>query len=179
MDQASTGSTAWFAVLTKPRAESIASTHLRRQGFEVLDCRLRKSRPGAEGLREQVEPLFPRYVFLRSCASGQTLGPVRSTRGVAGVVRFGNRTPTVPEAVIDALRARQDHSGCVQLDPPGSMSPGDRVQVRQGPLYGLEGVFETECSLNRVRLLVEVLGAPVRVTLPKSQWARSLLTDWS
>lgn len=169
---------AWFAVLTKPRSEAIAAVHLDRQGFEVMACRLRRSLPRSEGIRELVEPLFPRYVFVRTCASGHTLGPVRSTRGVSGVVRFGNRTPIVPDPVIDAIRAREDDCGFVQLDAPG-MSPGDRVQVRQGPLTGLEGIFESTSGMDRVRLLIDVLGAPVHVTLPRSQLARSFITDWA
>lgn len=177
MDPSPIEDTAWFAVLTKPRAESLASQHLARQGFEVMDCRLRRTRPGSQGLRTQVEPLFPRYLFLRSCASGQRLGPVRSTRGVSGVVRFGSRTPIVPDTVIDAIRARQDEQGYVHLDPPG-LAQGDRVRVTEGPMCGLEGIFEDTCGTERVRLLIHVLGAPVHVTLPRSQLARSLLTDW-
>lgn len=169
--------TAWFAVLTKPRAESLACQHLTRQGFEVLDCRLRRTRLGAKGLLTQVEPLFPRYLFLRSCASGQKLGPVRSTRGVSGVVRFGARTPTVPDTVIAAIRARQDDLGFVQLDPP-SLELGERVRVCDGPMFGLEGIFEEACGADRVRLLVHLLGAMVHVTLPRSQLARSLRADW-
>jgi len=59
------------------------------------------------------------------------------------------------------------------------MSPGDRVQVRQGPLTGLEGIFESASGMDRVRLLIDVLGAPIHVTLPRSQLARSFITDWA
>lgn len=168
-----TEGTAWFAVHTKPRSEALASVHLRRQGFEVLDCRIKRSRLGTDGLRSQVEPLFPRYLFVQSGAHGMQLGPIRSTRGVSQVVRFGSRTPSVPEPVIAAIKARQDDQGFVRLDPP-ELKPGDRVQVTEGPMCGLSGVFESQCGQARVRLLIDLLGTPVGVSLPRAHLARNL-----
>ncbi|AVP99895.1 transcription/translation regulatory transformer protein RfaH [Ahniella affigens] len=166
-------SAAWFAVLTKPRSEALAGLNLRRQGFEVLDCRLRRSRPGADGLCTQIEPLFPRYLFIRSDAHGLRLGPVRSTRGVSQVVRFGANTPSVPDPVIAAIVARQDADGFVRLDPPG-LCPGQRVKVTEGPMAGFEGIFESHSGHARVRLLIDLLGTPVQVTLPSAQLARRI-----
>lgn len=168
-----TPSSAWFAVLTKPRSEALASEHLGRQGFEVLDCRLKRSRPGARGLKQSIEPLFPRYLFVRSSADGLALGPIRSTRGVSQVLRFGNRTPVVPNAVIADLLARRDDEGFIKLNPP-NLVPGNRVQVTAGPLCGYQGIFQTHLGAERVRLLIDLLGTPVPLVLPAAQLARTL-----
>ena len=77
----------WFTVYTKPRQERIALENLERQGFRcflpmAVNPYQRRSARG-----QRIEPLFPRYLFLNAVADQQSLGPVRSTRGVATLVR--------------------------------------------------------------------------------------------
>jgi transcriptional antiterminator RfaH len=77
---------------------------LRRQAFDTYLplIRLPKRRRGK--WEEVIEPLFPRYLFLHIDASVVSVAPIRSTRGVVGLVRFGEMPVPVPEAVIDFLR---------------------------------------------------------------------------
>ena len=82
-------------------------------------------------MRDSIEPLFPRYLFLRADPAQHELARVRSTRGICGLVRFGAELARVPVAVIEALAARSDADGLVRLDPP-SMRPGDRVRIDTG-----------------------------------------------
>ena len=56
----------WYCVHTKPRAEALALEHLQRQAFECLLPRIQHSvLRGGRRLRV-IEPLFPRYLFLRA-----------------------------------------------------------------------------------------------------------------
>ena len=169
---------AWFAVMTKPRGEAQALEHLRRQGYQCFLPRARHLRRSASGMRETVEALFPRYVFLRARADGWTLGPVRSTRGVAGVVRFGNVPAHVPESVIAHIRSRIDGDDCVRLDVP-ELRVGDAVRVTEGPLSGMRAVFHSCSGTERVRLLMEILGERVAVVLPRSQLVVGFTHAWA
>lgn len=161
----------WFAVLTKPRAERIGRAHLERQGFE---CRLPLLRRAARtrGV-DAVEPLFPRYLFLRADPSRDDLARVRSTRGVCGLVRFGAEPARVPEPVVDALDARSDADGCVRLDPP-ALVEGAPVRIVDGPLAGLHAVFEARAAEDRVRLLVRLIGGDRPATVPLRHLAAHL-----
>lgn len=164
----------WFAVYTKPRQERFARDHLARQGFhcflpEALNpyqrqCRSRKPR---------IEPLFPRYLFLRAIPEIQNLAAVRSTRGVTGLVRSGYELIRVPEAIIEELNSRLDpDSGLVQLCAT-PLAPGDRVRVFEGPLAGLEGVLESDSGEERVLVLMELLGRQSRVEVDSLQLQRA------
>src|SRR3546814_830202 len=86
----------WHVAYTKPRQERIALENLERQDFEAylpMFKVFKKPRRGAASPQGQgmlaYEPMFPRYIFFRATRPEQSLGTLRSTRGVASVVRFG------------------------------------------------------------------------------------------
>ena len=148
----------WFAVYTKPRQEHIAREHLERQGFHCfLPLAVNPYQRRSER-KPRVEPLFPRYLFLNAVPDQQSLGPVRSTRGVCTLVRFGMQLATLPERVIETILQRRDpNSGFVQLDPV-PVGTGDKVRVFDGPFAGIEGIFKERKGENRALLLMSMLG---------------------
>ena len=106
----------------------------------------------------KAEPLFPRYLFLNAEPTQQSLAPVRSTRGVATLVRFGTKLANVSETVIRAIEKRRHReTGLIKLDPV-PVQPGDKVKVFDGPLSGLEGVFQENRGEARALLLMTLLG---------------------
>lgn len=164
----------WFAVYTKPRQERTALEHLQRQGFTCYlplahnPYQRRKRIVGAASAAKAAqraakkpttpEPLFPRYLFLNTAPGQQSLAPVRSTRGVANLVRFGTRLAEVHETVIQTIKNRQDpNTGLVTLDPV-PVEPGDTVKVFDGPLAGLQGVFQERKGESRALMLMSLLG---------------------
>jgi transcriptional antiterminator RfaH len=160
----------WFTVYTKPRQERIALENLERQGFHcflpmaINPYQRRTKSVGAASAAKKVfsgsqaGPLFPRYLFLNAIADQQSLGPVRSTRGVAGLVRFGMKLVTMPEQAIRAIRERLDPaSGLVRLDPV-PVEEGDTVKVFDGPMAGLQGIFRERKGEARAILLMNILG---------------------
>ncbi|MFO1496460.1 MAG: transcriptional activator RfaH [Lysobacterales bacterium] len=158
----------WFAVLTKPRAEGEAALRLAQQGFDCLYARTRRSVRAASGMLVRTESLFPRYVFLRSDPDLQSLAPVRSTRGVAGLVRFGGVPAVVPDLVIEQIRARMDpEDGFVRLQAP-VLTPGSPVRIHEGPFSGLDAIFEQYLGSERVRLLLVLLGSERGIVLPRA-----------
>lgn len=156
----------WFAVLTKPRAEAEAQLCLTRQGFETLFARTRRTVRAASGMVVRTESLFPRYIFLRSDPSLQSLEPVRSTRGVSTIVRFGGQPAVVPEVVIEQIRLRMDpDNGFVRLAPP-ELQPGARVRITEGPFSGMDAIFAANHGDDRVRLLLTLLGSEREIVVP-------------
>jgi len=154
----------WFAVFTKPRQEHIAKVHLERQGFECfLPMAVNPYQRRSRRRQVRIESLFPRYLFLKANANQQSLGPVRSTRGVCNLVRFGKQLITVPADVIRSIRARmQPNSGLIQIEPV-DLEPGDRVRVFDGPFAGLDGVFQSRNGEHRAVLLMKLLGRETTV----------------
>jgi transcriptional antiterminator RfaH len=164
----------WYAVVTKPRSESIAEAHLQRQGYECLWPRVHRMLRSAAGMKSRVESLFPNYLFLRADPDRISLAPVRSTRGAVGLVRFGAEPVAVPDAVIARIRERIDtEDGLVRLAAP-ELEPGQAVRVTEGPLLGWEAIFLAKEGFDRVRLLLQILGTAREVVLPRQQLGLSV-----
>ncbi len=153
----------WFAVYAKPGQERIALEHLQRQGFTCFLPMAINPYQRRSAKSPRIEPLFPRYLFLNAIADQQSLGPVRSTRGVSNLVRFGNELAIVPESVINLINGRCDaETGLVRLQPV-PVEIDDKVRVFDGPLAGLEGIFRERKGASRALLLMKLLGTEATV----------------
>ncbi|MCO5102135.1 MAG: transcriptional activator RfaH [Burkholderiaceae bacterium] len=150
----------WYVVYTKPRQEPTACRNLLRQHFEVwLPLMGKWIRKGADRVCIS-EPMFPRYLFLRPTQREQSLASVRSTPGAVGLVRFGERSPTLRDEAVALLRELADQTRV----PPGLPAPGSRVRVVAGPLAGLEALVAASAS-RRVEIFIGLLGRETRVSL--------------
>lgn len=158
----------WYAVQTKPRQESVAAEHMARQRYEIYLPKIRQSRRQRGFWRETVEPLFPRYLFVRTDPLIEDLSPIRSTRGVIGLVRFGQQIVPVPDVVVNAIKDSEDAEECVQVERRNIFRKGEIVRILEGPLEGLEGIFEAETGEQRALILLEALGKISRVYVERN-----------
>ena len=163
----------WYAVCCKPRQEAVAEENLLRQGFHTYlpRIRIRQRRRGA--WIDAVETLFPRYIFIRIDPQLRSTATVRSTRGVVGMVRFGGQPAVVPDAVMDALREREDAASGMHEDKRPLFNAGEAVKLVDGPLAGMEGVFTQTDGAKRVIVLLELLGKANKVTVSRDWIARA------
>ena len=155
----------WYLVQTKPRQERTALVNLVRQGYEAFLPLLRRQQRRQGRLVARVEPLFPRYLFVRLQAEKDNFAPIRSTLGVAQLVRFGSAYACVPDALVTEIQGRAGPDGVAE-QPPASFSAGDRVRVVAGPFAGYEGVFDAARGRDRVTLLLEIASRHVAIELP-------------
>jgi transcriptional antiterminator RfaH len=157
----------WYLVHTKPCAEGIARSNLERQGYEVYYPQLARTAHRDGRSKDAVVPLFPRYLFVGVAQGRQSLSPVRSTLGVASVVRFGLNYAVVPANVIRKLKERADPvTGLHRLNARGSLLRGARIKIADGVFRGLEGVFDRDLGADRVLVLLELLGQAAAVDVP-------------
>jgi len=155
---------AWFCIRTHLKREHIAEGHLRQiPGVDVFNPRLRLLRSTRRGRRWTTESLFPNYVFARFDLE-PTLERVMYTPAVKVVLRFGNRIPEIPDAVIEDLRqglAEMDSQ--VLTDAPVE---GDEVEIAAGAFVGTRAlVARVLPGKQRVRILLDVMGRSVPADL--------------
>jgi transcription antitermination factor NusG len=123
--------------------------------------------------REEVRPLFPGYLFGRFCLA-EKYRAVRWAIGVKDIVRSGEVPLPVDEAIIRMIRARMDEAGCVRIGP----SPGDEVEVVEGPLRGLRGILEREVGdRERVIVLLTAIEYQARVVIERRA-VRAIVGEW-
>jgi transcriptional antiterminator RfaH len=158
----------WYVVHTHPRGEARALANLRRQGFEAyLPC-YRARRRHAGRVHGVSKPLFPRYLFVALDIARQRWRAIQSTFGVSHLVGHAERPAALPHAVVEAIRAREDAQGMVQLGSAAAIQPGAKVQVVEGIFADRFGLFESIDDDTRVTVLLGILGRELRVTLPVS-----------
>jgi len=153
----------WYAVQTKPRQESLAEDNLCRQDYETYLPKILVRKRRRDKWTKVVEPLFPRYLFIRVDADQHSLAPVRSTLGVASLVRFGQVLQPLPDSIIAYLRQAEDPDTQQQLADDWPHRSGDTVHILEGPFAGLNGVFELTTGESRAMLLIELLGRSNKV----------------
>lgn len=156
----------WYAVHCKPMQDARAEVHLRNQSYEVFRPLVRLRRRYGSRLRQAVESMFPGYLFIRLDNVLEDWAPIRSTRGVAGLVRCGAHASLVPEPVIDALCRRVGEENCIDLDA-GNYHPNERVRITEGPLAGYEALFDSRSGEERVVVLLEMMQRVQRLVLPE------------
>ena len=136
-----------------------ALENLVRQGYETYLPLMEVERLQRGKLLKKMEPLFPRYLFLHLEEGNDNWGPIRSTLGVAGLVRFGQAYAVVSDEVMDAVRER------TQDVKKSLFESGDSVRVVSGPLLGLEGVFEISDGEQRSFVLLEFMQKQQRISV--------------
>lgn len=155
----------WFCLRTQPKHEHIAAAHLRDiERIEVFLPRIRFRRGTRRGPVWTTEALFPGYLFARFDWH-EHLRRVHYAPGVAGVVHFGQRWPTVPDAVMAELRLLFSEQEVRVL--PAEPSVGDRVLISGGVFHGLRAVVTRVMPARaRVCVLLDFLGRQTSAQVP-------------
>lgn len=161
----------WYLVYTKPRQEEVAQTNLVRQGYGVYLPLVQESRKRQGRRTVMVEPLFPRYLFIHLDTHTDNWGPIRSTLGVASLVRFGQEPANLPDELIDFLKVREGDAGLHEWAEL-SYRAGDKVRVAEGAFHGYEGILLARNSRERVIVLLDILGRQIRTRVDVSQLVR-------
>ena len=147
----------WYAVRTKARQEDMAVDNLRRQAFDTYLPRIRGAKRRDGHWQTVVEPLIPGDLFVSMDISTQSIAPIQSTRGVIGLIQFGNELRPVPENVIMELSDAQVDER-TPIDPAYIFKNRDRVRFVEGPMAGMTAILEAKTDAERVLLLMDMLG---------------------
>jgi transcriptional antiterminator RfaH len=151
----------WACAQLEPSRERLALHCLSKvNGFEVYSPRIRPLRARRE---DDTRPLFPGYAFILIVLQWHA---ARWSPGVRRIVLDGAVPAKVPDQVIDEIRQRE-RGGVVQLPQAPSMKAGDRVRVLGGPFQGHLGLYAGMKPRARIEVLLAMLGAQQRVSLPR------------
>ena len=161
-------STHWHLLKTKPREDARAEQHLLNQGYEIFRPLLRHLRLQHGRQTAVIESLFPRYLFIRLDEQFSNWSRIRSTRGVAGLVRFNDLPAVVPPELVSALREQVDADNILDgtADDPALFHPGDQVTIIEGSFRGLQAIVKAQSSDERVIILLDMLGKTQCLEMP-------------
>lgn len=154
----------WYLIYSKPRAEELAAVNLERQGYHCYLPRFETTKRTRGKLTRQIDPMFPRYLFISLDTSSDDWSPIRSTLGVARMVSFGAMPTPVSDQLVQTLMERENEAGL--LTPPRrDFKEGDRVRIFEGPFKDYEAIFLASNSNERVLVLLDILGKESRIAI--------------
>jgi transcription antitermination factor NusG len=134
----------WYVINTRPKKEFQVAKIFGEAGFEYYNPVYRTE--------NRIKPFFPGYGFL-IFDFPQHHQLVKYTRGVKRVVGNQEGPIPIPAETIEAIKAREV-DGLIELEKHGEHPVvGDEIEVVEGPLKGLKGVFKKEMS-DRERVLI-------------------------
>jgi transcriptional antiterminator RfaH len=147
----------WYVIQSKPRQELRACEELQKQGYQVyLPTIIREKVAGGQRVQKE-EALFSRYLFIHLDQTNTNWAPLRSTRGVSGLVRFGSQIPSLRGEQLSAIKNWVEH-----LPKKDCFAPGQLLEVIAGPFRGMQGIFEKLVKASngeeRAVVLLELLG---------------------
>jgi transcription antitermination factor NusG len=153
----------WFALTVKPQHERAVTEQLGAHSLEAYVPLYRSKRRWSDRIKTIQVPLFPQYVFSRFPVERRLT--VMALPSVSSIVSFGGVPCPITQREIDILKllTSQDYP----LMPWPFLRMGQRVRVRQGPLFGLEGMLVREKAAYRVVVSVEMLQRAVAVELER------------
>jgi transcriptional antiterminator RfaH len=152
----------WYVIQSRPRQAERAESNLQNQGFTTYLPQWRVDQLRGGKRVERMEALLPNYLFIQLARGDGRLHKIRSTRGVARLVRFGSEPTPVPSAVMEEIRTRSDDGA--RLRP--ALTEGDRVIIEKGCFRNLEAVFHCFDGTERAVLFLRLLEQQTRLTLP-------------
>lgn len=156
----------WYILNTKPKKESQVERLFLEAGFEVYNPKLKQD--------DRVNPFFSGYAFLRF-EHPKDYQLVKYTRGVKKVVGSPGGPIPVSEEMIEGIKAREVN-GLIELDKYGEEpSVGDEIQIMEGPLKGIRGIFKREMTQNeRVLILLNYVAYQGQLIVEKKKLKKIL-----
>jgi transcription antitermination factor NusG len=158
-------STHWYALHCKPHKEACVAGQLGLHQIEyfypAFNVRLANPRS------QKIKPFFPGYLFVQLELGSTGSAILKWMPGTVGLVDFDNMPAPIPDNLITAIRQRVQM--LFNYKRPGTgFKQGEAVQVVEGPLSGLRGIFDLSLSGGqRVRVFLKMIGEHfTRVELP-------------
>ena len=157
----------WVLVYTKANQEFIAERNLKNQGYDTFLPLIFSSNKNKKV--NLPIPVFPRYLFTKINLLADNWSSIKSTYGVNKIVMFSEEFPSIPSQIIKRIKDKLDKSGVYQEDISyEDYQQEDKVSIKEGNFAGLDAIFLSKKSNDRVRLLLKLLNSSIIAELRKS-----------
>ena len=160
----------WFALSVRARHEKMVARALRQRDLEAFLPLYQVKRRWSDRYRLVDLPLFPTYLFCR-LSHGEHSAALQ-VPGVRSVVGRMEGPEPIDEREIEAVRTIVG-SG-VTSSPCSALREGQWVRVRNGPLFGCEGVLERTKGSCRLVITVSLLHRAIAVEVDQS-WVMPIM----
>jgi transcription antitermination factor NusG len=162
----------WYVLRSKPLRETALWQQAVSQGFEVFYPRIPV--PAVNPRSRKVVPYFPGYMFVRVALEQVGRSTFQWMPNAHGLICFDDTPADVPDALVDAIRARVAAIMAAGGELLYGLKQGDLVTIKSGPFAGYNAIFDARLSGgDRVRVLLALLNdRQVALDLSEAQLER-------
>jgi transcriptional antiterminator RfaH len=157
----------WVLIYTKAKEEEKAKENLQKQGFKAFLPLIAPTNKSTKF--KSLVPIFPRYIFAQINIDLDNWTAIKSTYGVSHIVMFSERFTSIPDTVIELIQGKLDESGIFKEDVSiVDYQKGDLISIKEGKFAGIDAIFLSKKSKDRVRLLLKLLNTSVVAEITES-----------
>lgn len=158
----------WYVAQLKGGRERLAMRGLEEQGFESYYPQMQVTISRNGRMLDNIEPVFPSYLFLKSPPHPSCWRSINNTRGIIRLL--GNDEPcALPNREMELLQHRE-RAGLLRHTRRRQIRAGDVVEFRCGTFVGLQGICQWT-KRERVAVLLQILGG-ANVVLSPRDWLK-------
>ncbi len=167
MEQAVSLNPQWYAVHVRSRHEFQVNDRLTLKGIESFLPTVERLRKWKDRKKLIAFPLFPGYVFVHTTRESNNLLMVLKVKGVVRILcTIPGEPDPIPEDQILSLKKLVENKE--ELDPYPYLNEGQKVRIKKGPLYGVEGILVEKIDKHILVLSVDVLRQGVALKISAS-----------
>lgn len=152
----------WFAVYTKYKREKVIKRDLELQNIQAYLPIQKLTRVYASKRKVVQMPLISCYIFVKITKAEYLR--VLQTESVVNFVRIAKNLISIPEREIEILKQVVGEGIPVTAEPKG-LHKGDKVEILNGNLTGLQGTLVETHSGKEVIVDLDSMGYSLRMTL--------------
>jgi len=150
----------WVLIYTKAKQEIKANENLQKQGFKTFLPLIAPTNKNSEF--KSLVPVFPRYLFAQINFEIDNWTSIKSSYGVSHIVMFSEKFTSIPNNIIKLIQDKLDEAGIYKEDVSiVDYQKGDPVSIKEGRFAGIDAIFLSKKSKDRVRLLLKLLNTSV------------------
>lgn len=127
----------WFVYYTYPKAERAIKRELERGDYEVFLPLQKINKQWSDRIKQLEVPLFPNYIFIRSKKS-EIYSIIKHPK-IVKYISFEGRPGILKDEEVLIIKKLANCSSKIEIDT--SITTGDKVRIKSGPLEGLYGTL--------------------------------------
>ncbi|TET18716.1 MAG: hypothetical protein E3J76_06930 [Candidatus Aminicenantes bacterium] len=156
----------WFVLNTKPKKEFQVEKLFIAGGFKIYTPKYMHEK--------RLKPFFSGYGFIYFDYPAQ-YQMVKYTRGVKRIIGSQGGPIPISERIIQEIKKREIN-GLIELDKYGGEPEiGDEIEIMEGPLKGMRGIFKKEITeKERVLILLSYVSYQGQLIIEKKKLKKIL-----
>ena len=159
----------WYVIYTHSGKELYTANELRKQDFKIYIPKMKKLVRHARYIKNVLKPFFPRYIFVNFNIDSHEWRKINYTRGVVKLISSNEKPIMIPELVVKELKLLENEQGFIDENYFSTYKKGEELEIINGPLKGLFGIFDGLSEDLRVKVLLNFMGRKINIPI-HNEW---------